>query len=57
MSETNTQANTAAPQPTEITLDGVPATLLQINEARNKPGVRISEVAPGVYKTLQRLNG
>lgn len=44
-------------QPTAITLDGQPATLVQINEARNKPGVKIKEESPGVYKTLQRLNG
>lgn len=44
-------------QPTAITLDGQPTTLVQINEARNKPGVKIKEESPGVYKTLQRLNG
>jgi hypothetical protein len=38
-------------------LDGRQITLLELNEARNKPGVHIKETAPGVYKTLQRLNG
>jgi len=44
-------------QPTLITLDGQPATMLQINEAKNQKGIKIKEEAPGVYKTLQRLNG
>lgn len=44
-------------QPVQITLDGQPATIFQINEARTKPGVKIVEQSPGVYKTLKRLNG
>lgn len=39
------------------TLDGKQVTLLELNEARNKPGIKITEVSPGVFKTLQRLNG
>lgn len=52
MSETTNTPNT-----TEYTLDGNKITLLELNEARNKPGVKIVETAPGVFKTLQRLNG
>lgn len=43
--------------PTQYTLDGNQITLIELNEARNKPGVKIVEVAPGQYKTLTRLNG
>lgn len=39
------------------TLDGNPITLLELNEAKSKPGIKIVEQAPGVFKTLQRLNG
>lgn len=38
-------------------LDGAQVSAQQLNEARNKPGVKIKEEAPGVFKTLQRLNG
>lgn len=41
----------------QYTLDGAPITLVELNEAKNKNGVKIKEEAPGVYKTLQRLNG
>jgi hypothetical protein len=40
-----------------ITLDGKPVTPEQLNEARSKANVRIVEEAPGVFKTLQRLQG
>lgn len=53
---TNVAAN-AAPVANAYSLDGKPITLVELNEARNKPGVHIKEEAPGVYKTLQRLNG
>ncbi len=56
MSEESQVINQNTP-PTEFTLDNKPITLLELNEARNKPGIRIKEEAPGVYKTLQRLNG
>lgn len=54
MSETVTNQSE---QPIRITLDGQPVTIFQINEAKNKPGIRIIEQSPGCYKTLQRLNG
>lgn len=55
---TNTSNNlNEATKAVEYSLDGKPITLLELNEARNKPGVRIKEEAPGVFKTLQRLNG
>ena len=40
-----------------ITLDGCPVTEQQLNEARSNPNIRIVETAPGVYKTLNRLQG
>lgn len=39
------------------TLDGKVVTLLELNEARNKPGIKIVEKEPGKFITLQRLNG
>ena len=41
----------------KYTLDGREITLIELNEAKNKPGIKIVESSPGVYKTLQRLNG
>lgn len=41
----------------QITLDGQPTTLSELNEAKKQKGVKIKETAPGEYKTLQRLNG
>ena len=57
MSEQNAQ-NTAENIATQqYTLDGSPITLVELNEAKNKNGIKIKEESPGVYKTLQRLNG
>jgi hypothetical protein len=47
-------------KPTEIvkyTLDGKEISLVELNEAKNKPGTKLVETAPGCFKTLQRLNG
>lgn len=52
MEENVTNSNTQT-----YILDGNPVTLLELNEARNKPGIKIVEQSPGVFKTLQRLNG
>jgi len=41
----------------EITLDGVPVSVQQLNEAKSNPTVRIVEDSPGVFKTLKRLQG
>lgn len=43
--------------PSTYSLDGKPITLMELNEARNKPGIKIVEVSSGTFKTLQRLNG
>lgn len=40
-----------------ITLDGNPVTQEQLREAQGNPNVRIVESAPGVFKTLKRLQG
>lgn len=53
--EENTTQTTNSVQ--TYTLDGNPITLLELNEARKKPGIKIIEQTPGVFKTLQRLNG
>lgn len=53
MSEQTVETNS----PVNYTLDGRQITLMELNEAKSKPGVRITEVSPGVFKTLQRLNG
>lgn len=55
MSENTTQ--TVNPSIKEYTLDGQPTTLLEINTKRNQKGIKIVESAPGVFKTLQRING
>lgn len=39
------------------TLDGRQVTLMELNEAKSQPGIKIVEEAPGVFKTLKRLNG
>ena len=57
MSENTTDVSNQNQTVSNYTLDGHPTTLLELNEARSKPGIRIKEEAPGVYKTLQRLNG
>lgn len=49
--------NTETSTTTTYTLDGNPITLLELNEARNKPGIKIVEKEPGKFITLQRLNG
>lgn len=51
MSETTFEATK------HYTLDGREVTLVELNEARNKAGTKIIESSPGVFKTLQRLNG
>lgn len=53
----NTDTHNTNNNPVTYTLDGKPITLVELNEARNKPGVKIVEQSPGVFKTLQRLNG
>lgn len=40
-----------------MTLDGRPVTPEQLNEAKANPNVRVVESAPGVYKTLKRIQG
>lgn len=55
MSEETTNVNETTA--VKYTLDGREVTLMELNEAKNKPGVKIVESAPGVFKTLQRLNG
>ena len=40
-----------------IQLDEVPITLEQLMEARNNKTVRIIEIAPNRFKTLQKLEG
>lgn len=57
MSEQNTQNDVENIATQQYTLDGSPITLVELNEAKNKAGVKIKEDSPGVYKTLQRLNG
>lgn len=57
MSEQATVVQENTPAANTYSLDGRPITLVELNEARNKPGVHIKEEAPGVFKTLQRLNG
>lgn len=57
MSEQNTQNDVENIATQQYTLDGSPITLVELNEAKNKNGVKIKEESPGVYKTLQRLNG
>lgn len=56
MSET-TENKVETTAPVAYSLDGKQITLVELNEARNRPGVKIVETAPGTFKTLQRLNG
>lgn len=51
------QATTTQQAASTYSLDGKQITLIELNEARAKPGIKIVETAPGVFKTLQRLNG
>lgn len=41
----------------KYTLDGREISLVELNEAKNKPGTKLVETSPGCFKTLQRLNG
>lgn len=41
----------------KYTLDGKEISLVELNEAKSKPGTKLVETAPGCFKTLTRLNG
>jgi hypothetical protein len=40
-----------------LTLDGQPITLAALQEKMKDHSIRITEVAPGQYKTLQAMKG
>jgi hypothetical protein len=40
-----------------IEVDGVKVTKEQFQEMNNNPNIRLKEITPGVYKTLQKLQG
>ncbi len=39
-----------------VKLDGVEVSMTQLQEQQKRKDIRIVEVAPGEYKTLQRLD-